>query len=151
MTFCMQNKCLTYQTGVGNFLKINKGVMMYRYIILLIIVFFNKSVYSRTYIQCSSITSDSDYIVLNINDTQSTIFMTNGVHRQVEIRLVKDIYLEEVNDDHYLYFSEDVDNFIEYISIPSNGINEFNNNFKVILRTNNLDTTFSCFNNLFND
>ena len=124
---------------------------MYKYIFLLTVFLISSNAYSRTYIQCSSITSDSDFIVLNINDTQSTIFMTNGVHRQDEVRLVQNIYLEEVNDDYYLYLSENVDNIVEYISIPSNAINEFNSNFKVIITKNNMDTTFSCFNNLFNN
>ena len=113
--------------------------------------------FARTYIQCRSLTTSDDLMVVNINKKRSTLFLTNGVHRPDEVRVVKTISYVGESDTHHIYHSEVSNNVKEVLEVPSNGIEVFNNNFQVTMSLMKIDGSinrimeFSCFNNILED
>jgi hypothetical protein len=61
-------------------------------LILLLVSTLSMPAFSRVYIQCAD-SNSWDRAVINLNQDQSTLFMTNGVHLPDEIRVLKDLNL----------------------------------------------------------
>ena len=130
---------------------------MFKQLALVITIFLSLETFGRTYIQCRSLTTNDDLMVVNLNNNQSTLFLTNGVHRPDEFRMVKNIFLTKQGETHSIYTSEVINKTKEILEIPHNAIENYNNNFQITLNIEKVDGSisrvmeFSCFNNIFND
>lgn len=125
--------------------------------LLLIIALISNITFARQYIQCARFSS-FDGMVINLNDVQSTLFMTNGVHLPPgdELRVLKNLFFDyEENGFHY--YSTDTDDIKDTVKIPSDVIGTYSSSFKVELILTRLDdnyhqtSEFSCFSAIYND
>lgn len=125
--------------------------------LLILIALLTQTVFARQYIQCARFSS-FDGMVINLNDVQSTLFMTNGVHLPPgdELRVLKNLYFDyEENGFHY--YSTDTNDVKDTVKIPSKIIGKYSSSFKVELTLTRLDNNyqqtadFSCFSAIYND
>ena len=148
---------MIYQTNIVSIISysIEKGDFMKK--LLLIALLVSNVVWSRQYIQCSR--HDSfDGMVINLNDVQSTLFMTNGVHLPPgdELRVLKDLFFSH-EESGYHYYETEGDNVVETVQIPSEIIGEYSRSFNVDLTMTRLDSgyqqtsQFSCFSAIYQD
>lgn len=100
-------------------------------LIILFSITLSTSVFARQYIQCGDTTS-WDGVVINLNDTQSTLFMTNGVHLPDEDRLdfLKDLFYQGNTETHAVFNTEG--EVKEVVSVPLEVIGKFSSSFEVI-------------------
>lgn len=112
---------------------------------------------ARQYIQCASPIND-ERLVVNLNDHQSTLFMTNGVHLpdSDRIAILKNINLFKKTQDFTFYRSIN-HSTEEIVRIPNEFIGEYTNYFKVSLAITKLSNNYtfnreySCFSAIYND
>ena len=125
--------------------------------ITLLVLLSSQAAFSRQYIQCGE--ADSwNRMVVNLNNTQSTLFMTNGVHLPDEDRISQLRDLSPVSSDEFstIYQAED-ENTIERVIIPSEFIGVYANSFYTVLeitkKSNGYTATieYSCFSALYED
>lgn len=91
------------------------------------------SAQARQYIQCASLDINSwDRMVINLNDSESTLFMTNGVHLPDEdqLRILKPIHFVESNDQVTVYQARD-QYTQETLRIPTEWVNRASTFFYV--------------------
>lgn len=125
---------------------------------ILILISLNIA-YARQYIQCSSIdVNSSNGVVININDIQSTLFMTNGVHLPdgEYIGILKNInFLKE--EDGFTFFTAQDDKTIETVKISTNYLGLSLDYISVEFIIKKIDSQFqyiqklSCFSSIYND
>lgn len=118
--------------------------------ILTLVLFVSLTAQARQYIQCSSSNIYSfDGLVINLNEDQSTLFMTNGVHLPDEDRvdLLMNLNLSSQNQNNYLFKVED-DSILE---IPASVIGQYSNSFSVYLIQDSYSQQYYCFSAIYND
>lgn len=82
--------------------------------------------------------------------------MTDGVHRDDETRVLKNIKFVETNETHTVYQSQDAYS-IETVAIPNEYINVYANGFFVDVKLQQVGTNYgmefqvSCFSALYDD
>ena len=122
---------------------------------ILIALLCTTAAHARQYIQCAE-----DYtfnrVVINLDGDNSTIFLTNGVHRPDEQRVIKDLKYITTKDSNVIYSTFEGSSK-ETILIPEQFINVASNYFQiemqveVILKSNfqkYYDMKLSCFSSL---
>lgn len=120
---------------------------------IIALIIFSTTSYARQYIQCSE-DSTTNRIVINLNDEQSTLFLTNGVHLPDSQRALKNLYYLSTQD-HYVLYETDEGNSKETVFIPKDKIGVISNSFKVklqselVLKTTVYEVELSCFSNIF--
>lgn len=126
-------------------------------LIAVIALTFSTLSFGRQYIQCSSLDINSwDRMVINLNGDKSTLFMTDGVHRDDETRVLKKIQYIETTATHTIYQSQDAYS-IETVAIPNEYINVYASGFFVDVSLKQVGTNYgmefqvSCFSALYDD
>lgn len=118
--------------------------------ISILILLVTLSAQARQYIQCSSSDVYSfDGLVINLNDVQSTLFVTNGVHLPDEDRvdLLLNLKFVSKSEDSHVYATEDKVS----IEIPTSIIGEYSNSFSVFLTKNSYTKEYLCYSAIYND
>lgn len=117
----------------------------------------SSSAFARQYIQCAD-SNSFERAVINLNDNQSTLFMTNGVHLPDEqrVEVLKD--LNEVNtDENFTTFETNLGNVQDILKIPTAIIGEFSSYFQVELTHKRIDSGYersrvmSCYSAIYED
>lgn len=127
---------------------------------VVLVLLISLSASARQYMQCSPVGDiySFDRIVINLNDTQSTLFITNGVHLPDSDRIEK---LKKINfagnQGEFTIYKSQNEQTQEILKIPTEIIGEYSNYFKVLFtvvkRSNGaeLKKEFSCFSAIYND
>jgi hypothetical protein len=121
----------------------------------LILTSFNAQ--ARQYVQCSYQTT-FDSIVLNLNDQQPTLFLTNGVHLPDtdRIHVLKNVNLIDETDEALIYESRD-DRTRERVYFPKAEYGRASQFLELDLELEGLTTgelsrrTYSCFSSIYED
>lgn len=113
---------------------------------LLLVIALNAE--ARTYIQCAG--AASDRVVVNINGTASTLFMTSGIGDPDEVRVLKNIKELRKNQTHTEFITLD-DEIL--VTVPNHAIERIVNSFEVVLSflDSDYDYQMSCYSNVFKD
>jgi hypothetical protein len=126
---------------------------------VVLILLISLSASARQYIQCASGDVHSfDGLVINLNDKQSTLFITNGVHLpdQDRIEELKKISFIGVEGKYNLYQAQD-EKTKEVLRVPTDVVGEYSNYFKVLFSVVKLPNgseyrkDYSCFSAIYND
>jgi hypothetical protein len=116
----------------------------------ILIILLSLSAQARQYIQCSSSDVYSfDGLVINLNNEQSTLFKTNGVHLPDEDReeYLLDLNFVSKTVDVYTYETEDK----VKLEVPTSVIGEYSNSFSVFLSKGSHSKEYYCFSAIYND
>ena len=113
--------------------------------------------HARQYVQCSYQTT-FDSLVLNLNDNQPTLYLTNGVHLPDEdrISILKNVELVSEDANTLIYESND-DSTRERIYFPKQQLGRASQYFTVELELENFENrefsrrSFSCFSSIYAD
>lgn len=113
----------------------------------------SSSAFARQYIQCAA--SDSwDRAVINLNGDKSTLFMTNGVHQDDEIRVLKKLFFVGNNGQDALFETRDGD-VKEVVHVPANVIGKYSNYFVVVMEMSsanqNAKFALSCYSAIYDN
>lgn len=113
---------------------------------LLLLVALNAE--ARTYIQCSG--QATDRAVVNINGDASTLFMTSGIGDPDEIRILKNLRLQNETATSFEYLTTDEEILV---TVPKHVVGTILNGFEVVLTfvESDYDYSMSCYSNVFND
>ena len=127
---------------------------------VVLVLLISLSASARQYMQCAPVGDiySFDRIVINLNDTQSTLFLTNGVHLPDADRIetLKKINYSGEQGQFTIYKSQS-EQTQEILEIPTQIIGEYSNYFKVlftVVKSSNgakLTKEFSCFSAIYND
>lgn len=111
---------------------------------LLLLVALNAE--ARTYIQCAG--QATDRVVVNIDDSASTFFMTSGIGDPDEIRVLKKIHFHAETEKTFEYITEDEEMMV---SVPKHVVGNILNGFQVVLTylESEYDYSMSCYSNVF--
>lgn len=118
--------------------------------ILILALSISLTASARQYIQCRPADSFStNGIVLNLNDTQSTLLRTNGVQIPDEDRnsSLVNIQLMQAQENFTTYKSEEG----ELIQIPNEFIGQYSNHFNINIFIDSTKSSYSCFSSIYND
>lgn len=147
--------CLTYQTVFGMILKILKGANV-KASIFLISLLLSSSVFARQYIQCGDRNS-WDGAVINLDEDNSTLFMTNGVHLPDEdrVEMLKDLFFDSKDQTHSTFITNQ-GKIKDYVKVPNNKLGKYSSSFEVIMGHLNTENNYSyervmyCFSAIYN-
>jgi len=141
-------------------MKIFTLVQRFALSVLSLVLFLGASqAHARQYIQCAA-DGTFDRMVVNLNGSRSTLFLTDGVHNPDEMRILKRIQEVEGTATHAVFESlpmNEQDDVLDRVMIPREWIgkasNSFDIEFQMIERsTGRMGTySFSCFSSLYQD
>lgn len=123
--------------------------------LLIMMMAFSFSAFSRVYIQCADMDS-WDRAVINLNGEESTLFMTNGVHMPDELRILKDLNLVSETELELIYETQQ-GNIKDVVYIPVKEMIQSPSYFSVVLEHINMnsghshDRKLSCFSSIYDD
>lgn len=111
--------------------------------LVLLFLLLSNLVHARQYIQCED-TDSWDHAVINLNNENSTLFLTNRVDAPDEdrIKVLKKLYFEQNTSDHAIFVTKEGE-VEDIVKIPLNILNKYSQNFKIILGHKNIESDYS--------
>ena len=76
-----------------------------KHLVLSILSVISLNTYARQYIQCADYAT-SNRVVLNLNENKNTLFITDGLEHPDSLRVLKDLYLVNVDEGSHKFKSE---------------------------------------------
>ena len=120
--------------------------------LILVLAMMTSSAFARQYIQCDA--GSFDRAVINLNGDKSTLFLTNGVHYDDELRILKKLHFES-NDGVVATYATNEGDSKEIVRIPAKAIGIPGDSIKVTLELRSLDSNYgeevpmSCFSAIY--
>lgn len=124
--------------------------------ITVLFIMFSNTAIARQYIQCSD-SHSWERLVVNLDGDKSTLFQTNGVHLPGEVRVLKKLKLDSIdqNQSLHIYKTISTDGVFETIVIPSEFINIRTNFMEITLVRDNgnykQEKEFICYSAIYQD
>ncbi|MEX0799342.1 MAG: hypothetical protein WEB87_04085 [Bacteriovoracaceae bacterium] len=121
--------------------------------LFILVIAFAGLVHGRQYIQCAAYDS-WDRAVINLDGKNSTLFLTNGVHRPDEVRVLKNLFHIETNDSRALFETRG-SKVVDMVRIPLEFLDVRASNFEVVIGHRNMrsgyesERTLSCFSAIY--
>ena len=125
-----------------------------KHLVLSILSVISLNTYARQYIQCADYAT-SNRVVLNLNEKKNTLFITDGLEQPDSLRVVKDLYLINVDEGSHKFESEKKET-IEIVKVPSDVIGKNSNDFEINLEIRSkknlylIDHDLSCYSAIYN-
>jgi hypothetical protein len=123
-----------------------------KFLILALALTFSGTSFARQYIQCSELDINStEVMVVNLpTEKGGTLFLSSGMQNPEDERLLVDIQLEKIENDHHL-FKVVTEGRQGQITVPSEVIGKAAKSFNIQLVFAGFHLEYGCFSSLYND
>lgn len=119
--------------------------------ILALALSLSTSAFARQYIQCSVLNNSTDVAVVNlqtIND--GTLFLSSGMQNSEDERILVKIEFDKIVGKNHIYKVVN-ENGEGEVSVPTEVIGKFSDNFLINLSFAGYVFDYSCFSRIYND